>query len=268
MSHKRDIPANDTCKNRQYFIHRNIFFSAVGKSVISDSRRWQHCVEMLVKIRVDGLNDRLFMFNMHLAITEFDKALRVVAGISSAIRPSPAKSLPDTTLSESERRHSAGLMRVNQVGEVCAQALYQSQSHRARDREIARQFDVAAQEEQDHLGWTTARLHELGASASLLNPIWFAAAYGLGTVAGRMGDATSLAFVVETERQVEAHLTSHLEKLPQGDTKSRAIVEQMRSDEAAHGAHAQSLGAGDLPVPLKVAMRAMSKGMTTLAYYI
>ena len=208
------------------------------------------------------------MFSMHFAIMEFDKALRVVSGITSATRASPAGSLPETQLSDLQRRHSAALMRVNQVGEVCAQALYQSQSHRAENREIAHQFDVAAQEEQDHLGWTTVRLRELGSRPSLLNPIWYAASYGLGTWAGRLGDATSLGFVVETERQVEAHLASHLEKLPVEDVRSRAIVEQMRQDEAAHGQHAKSLGAGELPVPLKAAMRAMAKTMTTLAYYI
>ena len=208
------------------------------------------------------------MFSIHSAITEFDKALRVVAGVAAATRPTPAGPLSEAVLSEAERRHSAGLMRVNQVGEVCAQALYQSQSHRAQDRKIARQFDAAAAEEQDHLGWTTQRLRELGARPSLLNPVWYAASYGLGTLAGRLGDATSLGFVVETERQVEAHLASHLERLPQQDLKSRAIVEQMRQDEAAHGQHAQALGAGVLPVPLKLVMRAMSKTMTTLAYYI
>lgn len=208
------------------------------------------------------------MFSIHSAIIEFDKALRVVAGIATATRPSPAHALSDAVLSEAERRHSAALMRVNQVGEVCAQALYQAQSHHARDREIAHQFDVAAQEEQDHLNWTTQRLGELGSRPSLLNPVWYVASYGLGALAGRQGDATSLGFVVETERQVEAHLVSHLEHLPQQDLKSRAIVEQMRQDEAAHGEHAQALGAGALPAPLKFTMRAMAKTMTTLAYYI
>lgn len=208
------------------------------------------------------------MFNMHFAITEFDKALRVVAGISAATKQSPAGNLVEGVLSDAERRHSAALMRVNQVGEVCAQALYQSQSHRAQDREIAHQFDSAAQEEQNHLSWTTQRLSELGSRPSLLNPVWYVASYGLGTLAGRLGDATSLGFVVETEHQVEAHLTSHLHLLPQQDVKSRAIVEQMRLDEAAHGQHARELGAGALPLPLKLAMRAMSKTMTTLAYYV
>ena len=172
------------------------------------------------------------------------------------------------TLSPEERRHSAGLMRVNHVGEVCAQALYQAQSRIAHSPEIGRQFIEAGRQEQDHLGWTAERLTELGARPSLFNPLWYGAAYGLGTVAGRLGDAISLGFVVETESQVEAHLASHLERLPPTDARSRAIVEQMRQDEAAHGAHAQSLGAREVPLPVKLAMRAMSKVMTSVAYYV
>ena len=208
------------------------------------------------------------MFDMDLTITRFDRALRVVTGIASAVRPAPGASLGDDTLSAQQRRHSAGLMRVNQVGEVCAQALYQSQSARAHAPDIARQFTDAARDEQDHLAWTTQRLRELGARPSLLNPLWYLASYGLGSVAGRLGDATSLGFVVETERQVEAHLASHLERLPVEDLKSRAIVEQMRQDEVAHGEHAKALGAAEIPKPLQLAMGLMSKTMTSLAYYI
>lgn len=208
------------------------------------------------------------MFDMDLTITRFDRALRVVAGVASAVRPTPGASLGDDTLSAQQRRHSAGLMRVNQVGEVCAQALYQSQSVHAHAPDIARQFTDAARDEQDHLAWTTQRLRELGSRPSLLNPLWYAASYGLGSVAGRLGDATSLGFVVETERQVEAHLASHLERLPVEDLKSRAIVEQMRQDEAAHGEHAKALGAAEIPKPLQLAMGLMSKTMTSLAYYI
>ena len=208
------------------------------------------------------------MFDINLAISGFDKALRVVAGVTPASRPNPARNLDDGVLSEAERKVSAGLMRVNHVGEVCAQALYQSQARIAHSTEIASQFEAAGQEEQDHLGWTADRLKELGARASLLNPVWYLASYGLGTVAGRMGDATSLGFVVETERQVEAHLASHLDRLPVQDLRSRAIVEHMRQDEVSHGQHAQSLGAGEVPRPIKIAMRAMSRVMTTVAYYI
>ena len=208
------------------------------------------------------------MFDIYAAILGFDKALRMVAGVTTVSRPNPARTIISDTLSPEEQRLSAGLMRVNHVGEVCAQALYQAQSRIAHSPAIGRQFIEAGKQERDHLGWTAERLTELGARPSLFNPLWYAAAYGLGTVAGRLGDAISLGFVVETERQVEAHLASHLDRLPPADAKSRAIVDQMRQDEAAHGAHAQSLGAADVPLPVKTAMRAMSKVMTTVAYYI
>jgi len=208
------------------------------------------------------------MFDVNAAIIEFDKALRVITGMTPASRPNPGTSKGEANLSAQERRHSAGLMRVNHVGEVCAQALYQSQSRQAHNPEVARQFRLAGREEQDHLGWTGERLKELGARPSLLNPLWYMASYGLGTVAAKLGDATSLGFMVETERQVEAHLASHLDRLPPADAKSRAIVEQMRQDEASHGQHAQSLGAADVPPMVKFAMRTMSKVMTGVAYYL
>ena len=208
------------------------------------------------------------MFDLNSAILDFDKMLRMATGVTGMSRPNPASSIANDTLSQAERRHSAGLMRVNHVGEVCAQALYQAQSRMAHSPEIGRQFIEAGQQEQDHLAWTAARLAELGARPSLLNPLWYAASFGLGTVAARLGDAVSLGFVVETERQVEAHLASHLDRLPPEDARSRAIVDQMRQDEAAHGAHALSLGAREIPLPVKAAMRAMSKVMTSVAYYI
>ncbi len=208
------------------------------------------------------------MFNLNTAIIEFDKGLRVIAGITPAARPNPALVVPHADLSAQERRHSAGLMRVNHVGEVCAQALYQSQSRHANDPEVAKQFVIAGHEEQDHLGWTGERLKELGARPSLLNPIWYVASYGIGTIAAKIGDPTSLGFMVETEKQVEAHLASHLDRLPANDRKSRAIVDQMRIDEAAHGQHAKSLGAAEMPKVVKFAMRTMAKAMTTVAYYV
>ena len=208
------------------------------------------------------------MFDINSAITGFDKMLRMAASVTSVSRPNPADGIASDALSQAEQRHSAGLMRVNHVGEVCAQALYQAQSRLAHSPAIGQQFVEAGRQEQDHLGWTAERLTELGARPSLFNPLWYAAAYGLGTVAGRLGDAVSLGFVVETERQVEAHLASHLDRLPPADAKSRAIVDQMRQDEAAHGAHAQSLGASEVPAPVRTAMRAMSKVMTSVAYYI
>ncbi|MGE5622459.1 MAG: 2-polyprenyl-3-methyl-6-methoxy-1,4-benzoquinone monooxygenase [Bacillota bacterium] len=201
-------------------------------------------------------------------IGEFDKALRVVAGVASASRANPAAHAADHMLTDAEKRHSAGLMRVNHVGEVCAQALYDSQGRFASNESLKQQFNQAGREEEDHLAWTAERLRELGSHTSLLNPFWYAGAYMLGTIAARMGDAHSLGFVVETERQVEAHLASHLNRLPLQDEKSRAIVEQMRVDEIAHGAKAQELGAAETPFLVRKAMRAMAKIMTTTAYYL
>jgi ubiquinone biosynthesis monooxygenase Coq7 len=201
-------------------------------------------------------------------IVGFDKALRVVGGVAAASRANPAAHAVDCELDEREQRHSAGLMRVNHVGEVCAQALYNAQARHAQSPAMRFQFEQAGREEEDHLAWTAQRLTELGSQPSVLNPLWYAGAYAMGTVAAKLGDARSLGFVVETERQVEAHLNAHLDQLPAGDAKSRAIVEQMRVDEVAHGDAAQKLGAAEMPVPVKLAMRAMSKVMTTTAYYL
>jgi ubiquinone biosynthesis monooxygenase Coq7 len=201
-------------------------------------------------------------------ISGFDRALRVVGGVAKASRPNPGAASHDCELNDQEARHSAGLMRVNHVGEVCAQALYDSQARHASSPAMRAQFVQAGREEEDHLAWTAERLAELGSQPSLLNPLWYAGAYAMGTVAARMGDAQSLGFVVETERQVAAHLNSHLDKLPPQDNKSRAIVDQMRVDEIEHGAKAQAMGAAEMPLPVRMAMRAMAKVMTTTAYYI
>lgn len=201
-------------------------------------------------------------------IAGFDKALRVVAGVAVATRPNPAARVDDVNLEGPDLRRSAGLMRVNHVGEVCAQALYDAQARFARTPAMRAQFEQAGREEEDHLAWTAQRLAELGSQPSVFNPLWYAGAFTLGTVAAHLGDARSLGFVVETERQVEAHLDSHLVSLPLQDAKSRAIVTQMRDDEAAHGAQAQALGAIEVPSPAKVAMTAMAKVMTATAYYI
>lgn len=201
-------------------------------------------------------------------ITAFDRTLRVISGVSAAHRPNPALSIAATSLSDAERRHSAGLMRVNHVGEVCAQALYEAQSRFAKAAVTRQQFVEAGKEEMDHLAWTAQRLNELGSRPSLFNPLWYAGSYLLGAAAANLGDARSLGFVVETERQVEAHLNTHLTKLPEQDARSRAIVAQMRDDEAAHGAAASELGAEEVPVPVRVAMQAMARVMTATAYYI
>lgn len=197
-----------------------------------------------------------------------DNVLRTLSGANHAGRPSPAQHLDadSETLSQADRRHASGLMRVNHVGEVCAQALYQAQALTTRDPALKQHFERAAREETDHLAWTQQRLHELGASASLLNPLWYAGAFGIGLLAGRIGDAASLGFVVETERQVEQHLEGHLSALPAGDQRSLAIVRQMKEDEARHAADARQAGAAELPAPVRWAMRAAAKVMTTTAY--
>jgi ubiquinone biosynthesis monooxygenase Coq7 len=205
---------------------------------------------------------------MDALIIALDSALKVIAGVASASRNTPAACAEEAALTASERRHSAGLMRVNHVGEVCAQALYDSQGRFSRSPVTREQFRHAAREEEDHLAWTAQRLQELGSHTSLLNPLWYAGAYALGAMAAQLGDARSLGFVVETERQVETHLSSHLHLLPLADRKSRLVVEQMRQDEIAHGSAAQSLGAVDVPRPAQAAMRAMAKAMTSVAYYI
>ncbi|MGE5651535.1 MAG: 2-polyprenyl-3-methyl-6-methoxy-1,4-benzoquinone monooxygenase [Bacillota bacterium] len=201
-------------------------------------------------------------------IGEFDKALRVIAGVATASRANPGVGEPDHVLADADKRHSAGLMRVNHVGEVCAQALYDAQGRFTKNDALKQQFKQAGREEEDHLAWTAERLQQLGSRPSLLNPLWYAGAYALGAVAARLGDARSLGFVVETERQVEAHLASHLTQLPLQDGKSRAIVEQMRLDEIEHGAKAHAMGATDTPPLVQKAMQAMAKVMTTTAYYL
>lgn len=201
-------------------------------------------------------------------ITDLDKALRVVSGVVASSRPNPAAQIGDSAMSDAEKLHSAGLMRVNHVGEVCAQALYDAQGRFAQAQALKQQFAHAGIEEEDHLAWTAERLRELGSHTSLLNPLWYAGSYVLGTIAARVGDARNLGFVAETERQVELHLISHLEKLPPQDAKSRAIVDQMRKDEVAHGEAAKALGAAKMPAPIRGVMKMMSKVMTTVAYRI
>jgi len=201
-------------------------------------------------------------------INGFDQALRVVAGVASASRPTPAAAVGEVQLEPAARRHSAGLMRVDHVGEVCAQALYHSQARFAMSDAVRQQCQLAAREEEDHLAWTAERLAQLNSRTSWLNPLWYAGAYAMGTLAAHLGDAHSMGFVVETERQVESHLAGHLARLPVNDGKSRAIVEQMRQDEVAHGAAAGALGATQLPRAVQLAMAAMAKVMTGTAYYI
>ena len=204
-------------------------------------------------------------------IKAFDQSLRAVAGVAVAGRPNPALRLidPDSSpLDDQQRQHSAALMRINHVGEVCAQALYQSQGLFAGTPALKQQFAQAAREEEDHLAWTAERIRELGSHPSLLNPLWYAGAFVIGAVAAKAGDGASLGFVVETEKQVESHLDSHLDSLPVDDVRSRAIVTQMRDDEIVHGAAARDLGATELPAAIKTVMRGMARIMTGTAYYI
>lgn len=197
-----------------------------------------------------------------------DNALRTLSGANHASRPCPTAADPAAPLSDADKQLAGALMRVNHVGEVCAQALYNAQALSTRDPILKRHFELAAREETDHLAWTQQRLQELGARVSLLNPLWYAGAFGIGLLAGRIGDATSLGFVVETERQVEQHLESHLDKLPADDLRSQAIVRQMKEDEARHAASAQQAGAAELPLPVRWMMRAAAKVMTTTAHRI
>ena len=210
-------------------------------------------------------------------ISAADRALRALLAPPAAGRPVPSPppaAAPrdtrqaDAALTTDERRESAALMRVNHAGEVAAQALYHAQALFARDPEV-REFMVrAAREETDHLAWCEARLKELGSQPSVLNPLWYVGSFGIGTLAALLGDRASLGFVAETERQVEGHLKDHLERLPEGDQRSRAIVEAMCHDEAGHGQHAMSAGGARLPAPVRELMRQTARVMTHTAYRI
>ena len=199
-------------------------------------------------------------------ILGFDRALRTLSGTAASGRPNPARGLPESELTPEERRHAAGLMRVNHTGEVCAQALYQAQALTARETGTRDRLLQAAREEEEHLDWTQQRLVELGARPSLVNPLWYAGSFAFGLIAGISGDRTNLGFVVETERQVEAHLSGHMDRLPPGDRKSQAIVEAMRDDEVRHGTAARDAGAVELPWVVRALMRAAARVMTTTAY--
>jgi ubiquinone biosynthesis monooxygenase Coq7 len=197
-----------------------------------------------------------------------DQALRTLFATPRGTRACPVVPSEPTHMGAQERQHAAALMRVNHVGEICAQALYTAQAMATRNAGLRAQLEQAAREENDHLAWTRNRLEELGSRPSLLNPLWYAGAFGLGLVAGRFGDPVSLGFIVETERQVEAHLQGHLDRLPAADHASRAIVAQMKDDEKAHADNALAAGGVELPAPVKMAMRAAAKVMTTTAHYV
>jgi len=203
------------------------------------------------------------------ALIEFERAIGTSFGASAEnTRPSPAAGIAEVDLDDSERRHAAGLMRVNHTGEVCAQALYSGQAAVARDAATRAQLLAAAAEETDHLAWCDERLDALHSRPSLLNPLWYAGSFAIGAAAALASDRISLGFVVETERQVEAHLGEHLQKLPEADARSRAVVAQMQADEAHHGDMAKKAGGADLPPPVPALMRFASAVMKAVAYRI
>jgi len=201
-------------------------------------------------------------------IPEFDKALRAVFAAAPTRRPMPGADLPEAEMSETEKRHVAALMRINHCGEICAQALYQGQALNSHDPTVKRELERAAWEETEHLNWTERRIAELGGRKSLLNPLWYVSSLAIGMFAGKCGDAWSLGFLAETERQVEGHLESHLASLPTQDRKSWEVLEQMKSDECRHAETASHCGARELPQPIKWVMKLSSKVMTRLSYTV
>lgn len=201
-------------------------------------------------------------------IIEFDKALRTVFAAAPTVRPVPGERLPETELSADEKRHVAGLMRVNHCGEICAQALYQGQALTSQNDKIRSSLAQAGMEETEHLAWTERRIAEVGGRQSLLNPLCYGGAFTIGALAGWCGDAWNLGFLAETERQVENHLAGHLLRLPPKDRKSWEIIEQMKTDEISHSEMAVRLGARELPGAIKLGMKLAAGVMTRTAYYI
>ena len=208
------------------------------------------------------------MPNIDKFIIGFDNALRTLLTPAQTLRPVPGTGLPEVELTDAEKNETTALMRVNHVGEICAQALYQGQALTARDTGVQQALTQAAREETEHLAWTERRIAELGGRKSLLNPLWYGGSFAIGAIAGMLGDKWNLGFLAETERQVEVHLAGHLQRLPQHDGKSRAIVAQMQVDEAGHATTAMSYGGAELPTPVKLAMKLGSKVMTRTAYWI
>lgn len=201
-------------------------------------------------------------------IPEVDTVLRALFAPAASQRPVPGANIPEAALSEADKRHVAALMRINHCGEICAQALYQGQALTSRDPATRQALAQAAAEETEHLHWTERRINELGGRKSLLNPLWYAGALGIGLVAGKLGDDWNLGFLAETERQVTAHLDRHRTRLPAADEKSRTLLAQMAEDESCHAQTARQLGARELPLPVKAAMRCAAGVMTTTAYYL
>ena len=208
------------------------------------------------------------MLNLDRLIVEFDNGLRTLFSQPHSIRPYPDADLPEAPMDEAEKKHAAALMRVNHSGEVCAQALYQGQSLTARDPAVQQALKHAAEEETEHLAWTSRRVHELGGRLSVLNPLWYTGSLVIGAVAGLLGDKWNLGFLAETERQVGGHLQSHLDSLPLQDEKSRAVVKQMYADEIGHANLATTLGGVELPQSVQMVMKLNSKVMTNTVYWV
>ena len=208
------------------------------------------------------------MLDLDRLITAFDNGLRTLLAPAHSARAVPGAALAEPEMTAPERQVAAALMRVNHTGEICAQALYQGQALTARNATARAALEQAAVEETDHLAWTAQRIEELGGRASLLNPLWYAGSFALGAAAGFLGDKWNLGFLAETERQVEGHLEGHLDRLPAQDEKSRAIVNEMKVDEARHARTALEHGAAELPEPAKLAMKLGSRIMTRTAYWI
>jgi len=208
------------------------------------------------------------MLDLDRLITAFDNGLRTLLAPAHSARAVPGAALAEPEMTAPARQVAAALMRVNHTGEICAQALYQGQALTARNATARAALEQAAAEETDHLAWTAQRIEELGGRASLLNPLWYAGSFALGAAAGFLGDKWNLGFLAETERQVEGHLEGHLDRLPAQDEKSRAIVNEMKVDEARHARTAVDHGAAELPEPVKLAMKLGSRIMTRTAYWI
>jgi ubiquinone biosynthesis monooxygenase Coq7 len=205
---------------------------------------------------------------MDRLIGEIDKAIKVLAAPSRSARAVPSAGSGELVLEPAERLESIRLMRVNHAGEVSAQALYQGQALTARDESVAAAMRESAAEETDHLAWCERRLDQLGGRTSLLNPLWYLGSFAIGALAGALGDRTSLGFISETEKQVESHLSDHLQRLPPADAASRVILEQMQVDEIRHGEKAAALGGARLPLPIRLAMRLSSRVMTHSSYWL
>lgn len=201
-------------------------------------------------------------------IATFDKGLRTLFSTTVGSRKRPDESLEESTLNDANKAHAAKLMRINHVGEICAQALYSGQAFTSRNPYVVNALKQAANEETDHLAWCEARINELGGRKSLLNPLWYAGSFTLGALAGSLGDKWNLGFLEETEQQVSMHLQNHLDQLDESDIKTRTIINQMQEEEILHANTANQLGATELPKPIKAGMKIASKIMTKTAYYI